>query len=79
VTEQGNTTVVVSGETVTTESEDLELEDELLEGASEGISEIASIVDDEADQDPTVIVSSGTRFGLLFMQPVFENSEQQSF
>ncbi len=72
VKDSGNTTVTVNGETVTSESSDLDTEEELLAGASEGIKELSDIIDEEAPDQPTVRVRAGTRFGLLFMQPVYE-------
>lgn len=79
VAEQGSTTVTVNNETVTTETEDLDTEEELYEGLGEGIGEIADVIDEEADQEPTVTVDPGTRFGMLFLQPVFIEQEDTSF
>ena len=72
VTRQG-TSVVVTGETVSTTQDKLDTGDELLAGFEEAAGEFADIVDDRADKkELTVKVASGTRVGLLFLDSIFK-------
>lgn len=72
VARQG-TSVVVTGETVTSSQDDLDTGEELLAGFDEAAGEVADIMDDEADRPVTVKVASGTRVGLLFLDSIFKD------
>lgn len=73
VVRQG-TSVVVTGETVTSTQDDLDTGDELLAGFEEASGELADIVEDRADaKELTVKVASGTRIGLLFLDSIFKD------
>ncbi len=67
--EQENT-VVVTGETVTQETEDLNTTGKIATGVAESADIVGDLLEDEADkrEDATVIVASGTPIGILFTE-----------
>lgn len=70
---QDTTTVTISGDTVTTSQNDLDLEQELGKGAEEATSQIADFLDEEAGKiQPLVRVARGTAVGIFFSSPVLE-------
>lgn len=70
---QETQTVTVSGDTVTSSQNDLDLEQELGKGAEEAAEQIADFLDEEANQiQPLVIVARGTPVGVFFASPVVE-------
>lgn len=74
---QTDTNVVVSNGTVVTNSQnELDTRKELLKGAREAGSKLSEIVDEDADRPRTVIVHSGTRIGLLFMNSIYDPATQ---
>lgn len=71
VSESGNTTVTVEGDTVVEDEEELDTEEEIYAGLQEGADEFSSYLDDEADAtNPLVRVAAGTPIAVLFTQPV---------
>lgn len=71
VAETGNTTVSVEGETVTTETEDLDTREELFKGVEEATSKIGEFMEQEADKTNVMIkVAAGTPIGILFVTAV---------
>ena len=76
IAETSGTSVSVEGETVTTQTEDLDTEEELGKAVEKAAEKIAEIVDDEAaDVETLVKVRAGTPVGILFLAPVFEELE----
>lgn len=67
---QQENTVVVTGETVTQETEDLNTTGKIATGVAESADIVGEILEDEADkrEDATVIVASGTPIGILFTE-----------
>lgn len=72
VAQTDNTTVTVNGETVTTETSNLDTKEELAKGAEEASSKISDILDEYGDRksDPTVTVKAGIPIGIFFVAPV---------
>lgn len=77
VTENGNTSIVSSetGETVATETEDLDLNEELLKGVSEASEIVTDILLDEGEDTQILVrVEAGTPMGILFTESVYESN-----
>jgi intracellular multiplication protein IcmE len=71
VADSGSTTVSVEGETVTTETDDIDTREELLSGVSEATSVISEFMDEEADRtQPMLKVAAGTPIGIMFIDEV---------
>lgn len=65
----GRTDITIQGETVSTEEEAADNEQQIATGITEAGSELSEILDDMAgDLEVTVIVASGTPMGVLFTQ-----------
>lgn len=79
IEEEGNTTVTVTGETVTSSTEDLNARQELFAGVNEAAGEIADELRDEADDTEILVrVESGTLVGLLFLTEVINPSSEHA-
>jgi|TARA_R110002126_G_scaffold13118_7_gene57171 intracellular multiplication protein IcmE len=77
VTEGGTTSVISSttGETVAQETEDLDLNQELLKGVSEASTIVTDLLLEEGeDTEILVRVAAGTPMGILFVDAVYESS-----
>ena len=76
VSESGLTTVSIEGEVVAEETEDASNEQEVASGIEEAGQELRDILDDMADDIEVLVrVEAGTPMGILFLQPVVENTE----
>jgi len=77
VTEGGSTNVISSttGETISEEQEDLDLNQELLKGVSEASTIVTDILLEEGESTEIMVrVAAGTPIGILFVDPVYESS-----
>jgi intracellular multiplication protein IcmE len=77
VTDEGTTSVVSSttGETISEETEDLDLEKEIMKGVSEASEIVTDILLDEGEGTEILVrVAAGTPLGILFVDPVYESS-----
>lgn len=73
ISEDTETTVTVSGDTVIQEQKALDFEQELGKGFEEGLGEVAEFMEDEADKVKVLVrVARGTAVGILFTEPVLE-------
>lgn len=80
VAQSDTTSVIINGDTVTTETRDIDTEKEFYAGVGEAASEISDAVDEEADRTQTMIrVASGTPMGLLFLEPVIKPKDFEQF
>lgn len=81
VTDTGTTNIVsTTGDTVATETEDLDLEQELLNGLQEASEVVTEILDEEnEDVEILVRVAAGTPMGILFTTPVYDTPNGQPF
>lgn len=71
VADSGRTSIVISGDTVTSTQNPTSNDQEVASGVAEMGKEIGSILDDMArDLKTTVIVAAGTPMGLLFLEPL---------
>jgi intracellular multiplication protein IcmE len=71
VAETGLTTVTIEGDTVTSEQEEANNEQQVNAGIQEAGQELREILDEMAnDLEVTVIIASGTPMGLLMTEPV---------
>ena len=71
VADSGSTTVSVEGETVTTETNDIDTREELLGGVAEATERLAEFMDEEADKTKHMIkVAAGTAIGILFVDEI---------
>lgn len=78
ISEQGSTTVTVQNETVTEETEDLDVRGEFFSALEEGFSEVSDFVDEQSESvEPLIVVRSGTPIGLLFIE-AFTDEEMNS-
>ncbi|MCK6419090.1 MAG: type IV secretion protein DotG [Alphaproteobacteria bacterium] len=76
ISESGRTSVTVTGETVAEETEPTTTRQEVASGIEEAGQEAGDILDDIAGETkPLIIVATGTPFGLLFLDTVYEDSE----
>lgn len=76
VTDYGKTDVTVNGETVTTETKDLNTKEQLYKGLGEGIK----VIGEDAQQKgqsikPMVKVAVGTPVGILFLEPLIKDDD----
>ncbi len=73
IAQTDTTTVIIDGDTITTETKDIDTEKEFYTGVGEAASELGDQIDDIADDTVTMIrVHSGTPMGLLFLEPVIK-------
>jgi intracellular multiplication protein IcmE len=76
ITETGGTSVLSSttGETVAEETEDLDLNEELMKGVSEASEIVTEMLEEISDGTEILVrVEAGTPFGILFVEPVYES------
>jgi len=76
ISQNAGTSVSVQGETVTTDTEDLDTEEEIgkaVEGAAQTVSDI--MLEGSNNVETLVKVRAGTPIGILFLAPVLENVE----
>ena len=71
---QSATTVQVQGDTVIQNQDELDVEEQLAEGANVAAEEISSLLNDNEDQEPRVTIDSGTSVALLFTEEVLTTS-----
>ncbi len=76
-TQQNNDVVVTNGTVVTSNQNDLDTREELLNGAQEAGNQISQVLQQNANRPRTVIVRAGTRIGLLFVNSVVDPTKQQ--
>lgn len=75
ISESGQTTVTISGETVTEESQDRDTEEEVASGIAEAGSQIGEILDEMADETEILVrIEKGTPIGVLFLDSVVEEA-----
>ena len=78
IAETGGTTVDTSGAvgtTTTTSSEEPSLEEEFFKGVEEAGKTVSDIInDDAANVEPMIKVAAGTPMGILFLEPVTDES-----
>ncbi len=75
IADSGNTSVSVNGETVVQNSNDLNAREELFNGVEEGARELGDFLEEQGDGTQILVtVAAGTPIGLLFLEPVFDNS-----
>ena len=73
VADSGDTTVVVSGETVVQDENDLDVREEVYSGVEEAARELGEFLEEEGrTREILVRVRAGTPLGILFLQPVFD-------
>lgn len=76
IAESGTTTVTVKGETVATEEEDLNTEQEIYKGVEEAAGKMSEIIDEEAGKiQPMLKIHAGTPISILFMEPVTKDKK----
>lgn len=76
IAESGTTTVTVEGETVATEEEDLNTEQEIYKGVEEAAGKMSEIIDEEAGKiQPMLKIHAGTPISILFMEPVTKDKK----
>lgn len=76
ISDSGRTSVTVTGETVAEETQPSTKREEVASGIEEAGQEASDILDDIAGETKTlIIVATGTPFGLLFLDTVYEDSE----
>ncbi len=75
ISESGRTTVTISGETVAESTDDADTEEEIASGIEEAGEAAAELLEEEADAiEPMLRVAAGTPLGILFVEPVVENT-----
>jgi len=71
VAETGRTSVSVSGDVVTEETEGTDLKEQLATGIEEAGAQLSDIIDEmNQDVETLVIIEAGTPMGLLFLEPM---------
>lgn len=75
IADSGTSTTTINGATSVsqTQTEDLDLEQELFAGVEEAANRVSDVLDEEGrNTQPLIIVDAGTPMGILFTQPVLE-------
>ena len=78
ISESGTTNIVsgTTGETVATETEDLDLREEAMKGVSEASEIVTELLLKEGDKTKILVrVEAGTPIGILFTEAVYENPQ----
>lgn len=76
IAEAGSTSVTVEGGSAIQETEDLDTKEELAKGVEEASKTVSEIIDDRASEiEPMIKVASGTPLGIMFVEPVTDNSQ----
>lgn len=75
IAKTGKTSVVVSGETVTTDEAELTDDEEVATGVESAAEEISEIIDDMADVEVKIVIDAGTPIGIFFAKNVEEHEE----
>ena len=71
ISESGRTDITIVGDTVTSEQQETDDEQEIASGIEEAGEEIRTIIEEmNEDVEPLVIIGSGTPMGILFLEPV---------
>ncbi|MBI4031530.1 MAG: DotG/IcmE/VirB10 family protein [Proteobacteria bacterium] len=79
IADTGGTSISVSGENVTSSEEDLNTREEVAKGVEKAAQKIGDILDDRAQQiKPLVRVEAGTPMGILFVEPVTDETSIQN-
>lgn len=75
ISQSGLTTVTVEGSTVSEDSSEPTNRQEIAAGLEEAGQEVRELIDEEADNTKVLVrIEKGTPFGVLFLQPVTEDS-----
>ncbi len=75
IADTGNTTVTVNGETVVQDFNDLNTREELYNGVEEASRELGDFLEEQGDGTEILVrVEAGAPVGILFLEPVFDNS-----
>lgn len=80
ISDSGDTSVTVSGDTVIQDENDLDVEQELYSGVEEGARELGDFLEREGQQTEILVrVEAGSPVGILFLEPVLstDNSLDQ--
>jgi intracellular multiplication protein IcmE len=73
ISDSGRTTVTITGETVAEETNPTKTKEQVASGIEEAGAEARDILDDIAgDTETLIVVATGTPFGLLFLDTVFD-------
>jgi intracellular multiplication protein IcmE len=70
ISNTGSTEVRVEGDTVVTEEDDLDTQEELAEAGGQAADRVAEFIEEEAPEEIQVRVDAGTPFGLLLLSAV---------
>lgn len=81
VAESGRTTVTINNDgstTSTTDTTDLDLEEQLAEGVETAGNRVSAFVDEEASRVmPLIKVAAGTPIGILFLEPITQDDANE--
>ena len=70
------TTVVVDGGAAVQDEEELDTKEELAKGVEKAVEKVSEIFDEQAEEtEPLIRVEAGTPMGLLFVEPVTDETE----
>ncbi len=72
IADTGRTSVSISGETVVTDQEEADDEEQVATGIAEAGSKIAEFLDDEGDVPIKIVIEAGTPIGIFFAENVIE-------
>lgn len=79
IAETGGTNISVSGENVTSSEEDLNTREEIAKGVEKAATKIGELLDERAQSiKPLVRVEAGTPMGILFVEPVTDETSMQN-
>ncbi len=75
ISETNETTVVVDGGSAVSSEEELDTQEELFKGLEKATEKIGELLDEQASQtQPLIRVETGTPMGLLFLEPVTDET-----